>query len=328
LVLLALTVIPVLAAPAVGGADPTRSTASLHARDAQLVAKSRAAVLSVYSLDQHLATARSHLVSLDSETRALQAQRATLSHALTVARHSSGLAQQHLAAQLRLLYEQGDVEPLEILFGSKSLDDALTSLDNLNGVAAQDEAILRELAATRARYRTAAKALAARALILAAARREAATTASRLAQTRSARTSYIGSLAAARRLTERQIATLVARAQAAQVRSRRIARTPVAATVSAPVPTSAVLTGHTITVTATGYSLGGSTSTGLPVGWGVAAVDPAVIALGSHMTVPGYGEAVAADTGGSIVGATIDLWFPSVAEAMAWGRRVVTIVVR
>ena len=60
----------------------------------------------------------------------------------------------------------------------------------------------------------------------------------------------------------------------------------------------------------TGYSLGGSTATGLPVGWGVAAVDPSVIALGTHMTVPGYGEAIAADTGGSVVGATIDLLVP------------------
>ena len=43
------------------------------------------------------------------------------------------------------------------------------------------------------------------------------------------------------------------------------------------------------------------------------------------MTVPGYGEAVAADTGGSVSGATIDLWFPTVAQANAWGRRTVTI---
>jgi resuscitation-promoting factor RpfB len=51
-----------------------------------------------------------------------------------------------------------------------------------------------------------------------------------------------------------------------------------------------------------------------------------VIPLGSHMLIPGYGEAVAADTGGSVVGATIDLWFPTVTEASAWGRRTVTIV--
>jgi 3D (Asp-Asp-Asp) domain-containing protein len=72
--------------------------------------------------------------------------------------------------------------------------------------------------------------------------------------------------------------------------------------------------------------LTGRTATGLPVGWGVAAVDPSVIPLGTHMTIPGYGEAVAADIGGSVAGTTIDLWFPSRARANAWGRRTVTII--
>jgi 3D (Asp-Asp-Asp) domain-containing protein len=81
----------------------------------------------------------------------------------------------------------------------------------------------------------------------------------------------------------------------------------------------------TLTVTATGYSLPGRTATGMPVGFGVVAVDPAVIPLGTSMTVPGYGEGVAADTGSAVTGNTIDLWFPTLADAMAWGRRTVTI---
>ena len=83
----------------------------------------------------------------------------------------------------------------------------------------------------------------------------------------------------------------------------------------------------TLTVMVTGYALRGHTATGVPVGWGVAAVDPAVIPLGSRMTIPGYGEAVAADTGGSVRGAAVDVWFPSVAQALRWGRRMVTITV-
>jgi 3D (Asp-Asp-Asp) domain-containing protein len=100
-----------------------------------------------------------------------------------------------------------------------------------------------------------------------------------------------------------------------------------AAPVAAPAPSAApAVGGRTITVSATGYALSGSTATGLPVGWGIVAVDPSVIPLGTHMTIPGYGDAVAADTGGAIVGDTIDLWFPTVAQANAWGRRTVTIV--
>ena len=63
----------------------------------------------------------------------------------------------------------------------------------------------------------------------------------------------------------------------------------------------------------------GRTATGLPTAPGVVAVDPSVIPLGTRMTIPGYGEAIAADTGGAVHGNTIDLWFASTAQAMALG---------
>ena len=42
------------------------------------------------------------------------------------------------------------------------------------------------------------------------------------------------------------------------------------------------------------------------------------------MSIPGYGEGTAADVG-SGRGAMIDLWFPTIAQALAWGRRTVTV---
>jgi 3D (Asp-Asp-Asp) domain-containing protein len=80
-----------------------------------------------------------------------------------------------------------------------------------------------------------------------------------------------------------------------------------------------------VTVSSTGYCLPGTTATGIPVGWGVVAVDPAFIPLGTRMFVPGYGEGVAADTGSAVRGAMIDVWFPKCSQAHAWGRRTVTI---
>ena len=77
-----------------------------------------------------------------------------------------------------------------------------------------------------------------------------------------------------------------------------------------------------MTVYATGYCLRGTTATGLPVGPGVVAVDPTVIPLGTRMTIPGYGEGVAADTGGAIKGARIDVWLASCTEAAGFGRTV------
>jgi 3D (Asp-Asp-Asp) domain-containing protein len=90
-------------------------------------------------------------------------------------------------------------------------------------------------------------------------------------------------------------------------------------------PNTPVASGQTLTVVATGYALTGRTATGLRTAWGVVAVDPAMIPLGTRMTIPGYGEGVAADVGNAVRGATIDLWFPTRQQALAWGRRVVTI---
>jgi uncharacterized protein YabE (DUF348 family) len=51
----------------------------------------------------------------------------------------------------------------------------------------------------------------------------------------------------------------------------------------------------------------GITFTGIPVKRGIVAVDPKVVSLRSQVYVPGYGLAVAGDTGGGIKGRRIDL---------------------
>ncbi|MDP9238310.1 MAG: ubiquitin-like domain-containing protein [Chloroflexota bacterium] len=54
----------------------------------------------------------------------------------------------------------------------------------------------------------------------------------------------------------------------------------------------------------------GHTATGAVVTYGIVAVDPDVIPLGTKMFIPGYGYAVAADTGGAVKGYVIDLGYP------------------
>lgn len=54
----------------------------------------------------------------------------------------------------------------------------------------------------------------------------------------------------------------------------------------------------------------GITRSGMPLTKGIVAVDPRVIPLGTRLYIPGYGFAVAADTGGGIVGDRIDLGYP------------------
>lgn len=91
--------------------------------------------------------------------------------------------------------------------------------------------------------------------------------------------------------------------------------------------------GRQITVQATAYdavSLGGRTASGHLVtstSEKVIAVDPSVIPLGSTVYIPGYGTAVARDTGGAIQGNIIDLNM-STAEAVQWGRQTVIVTVK
>ncbi len=53
----------------------------------------------------------------------------------------------------------------------------------------------------------------------------------------------------------------------------------------------------------------GITFTGMQAGYGIVAVDPKVVNLRSKMYVPGYGVAIAGDTGGRIKGLRIDLGY-------------------
>lgn len=71
----------------------------------------------------------------------------------------------------------------------------------------------------------------------------------------------------------------------------------------------------------------GITASGIQAKHGVVAVDPNVIPLGTKLYIPGYGEALAADTGGDIVGSRIDVVMEDYGEAMQFGRRTVEVYV-
>jgi uncharacterized protein YabE (DUF348 family) len=71
----------------------------------------------------------------------------------------------------------------------------------------------------------------------------------------------------------------------------------------------------------------GITASGVRAGFGIIAVDPSVVPLGTKVFIPGYGRAVAGDTGGAIVGHRVDLGFDSETAAMNFGRRPVKVYI-
>jgi 3D (Asp-Asp-Asp) domain-containing protein/peptidoglycan hydrolase CwlO-like protein len=96
-------------------------------------------------------------------------------------------------------------------------------------------------------------------------------------------------------------------------------------------PPGLILTGEWDMV-ATAYFGGGGglngngiTAIGLQAKKGICAVDPKVIPLGSRLYIPGYGEALAADTGGWVKGNRIDLVFDSLEDCYRYGRRKIKV---
>ncbi len=286
--------------------SPSSRAAQLQQENAALSAKSRSALLELYALDSRLARQRAHVVALRIETAQVRAERAAAEQRLAIAKHSLMASQRALSLRLQQLYEQGDSDPVAVVLGASSVSQAVDRIDTLNRVADVDRLVIDQTRLARKRYRGETRSLASREQALAALTAQAAATADGLAQARAQRG---------------EIATLEQEARAVQARADQLAA--VAATRGGGGTPAG--DGTSMTVVATGYSMRGHTATGAPVGWGVVAVDPSVISLGTRMTIPGYGSGVAADTGGAIVGNRIDLWFPTVAQARAWGRRTVTI---
>jgi 3D (Asp-Asp-Asp) domain-containing protein len=296
---------------AVGAGSPSRlheRAQELQSENSALANTARATWLSSVTLSTRLDQTRAALDRFRARRAAISARREEAEQSLRLARRTLRVSQRRLADRLRVLYEQGTAaDPMSVLVGATSVDDAINRIDNLHRIAGLDREVIGAAKAARAHLTVVAQGLAADE---ARARETEAATAATLAALESAQreqAARLTSLRAQRSANASKISTLESQA-------RDLAASP-----------SAGQSGRTLSVLATGYSLAGHTSTGVPVGYGIVAVDPGVIALGTKMTVPGYGEGVAADTGGAVAGSHIDLWFPTEAEALAWGSRTVTV---
>jgi peptidoglycan DL-endopeptidase CwlO len=311
-------------AQAVQTSGSDQETARLRAQGEELARKSRSAALELYAIQSQLGQAQTRLAGLRAETRRtarLEAQERTR---LTDARRILDDAENQLGARLRELYVEGDPDPLTILLGAESLSEAISTIDNLDRFARQDVQIVAQVRVARASLRSSVAKLAAQADRLEALMVEASRTESALRAARDERRNYLTQVAREKNLNQAELARLATIATTAEEKNDSVGGG--APSPQSP-PSSPPAGGTRMTVQATGYALPGTTATGIPVGWGVVAVDPSVIPLGTRMFIPGYGEGVAADTGSGVRGRIIDLWFPTRAQALAWGRRTVTITI-
>jgi 3D (Asp-Asp-Asp) domain-containing protein/peptidoglycan hydrolase CwlO-like protein len=319
-------VISLLASGGARADDPASQADALRASNTSLATKSHQVLLRLYSLQSRLAQSAQRLEALEDRSARLEQEQESAKRQLAIARESMAAAHGQLGERLRQLYIEGDVDPLAVLLGAESLDDALAALDGLNRLADQDQHIIEELTSARAALRTAIARLAARRAELRAALDQAKAAHAYLARAQAQQTAYLAGLRRQQDLNRSQISKLSAQAAASAQRSEDISSGGGGGGDGGggppPPPPQG---GSKVTVSSTGYCLRGTTATGIPVGWGVIAVDPSFIPLGTRMFVPGYGEGVAADTGSAVKGAVIDVWFPTCLQALQWGRRTVTI---
>jgi peptidoglycan DL-endopeptidase CwlO len=317
--------------PATGGATSGSSfrqqASALQSQNASLAAQSRSAVVQLYALQSQLGAAQAHLAALQSRVAEVQAQQASTRYQLRVDRHVLKVTQQRLRERLIFLYESNQPDALATLLGSSSISQASDRVESVTSIAAQDRSVIQETRTARAALHRLSRKLEARAARLQSLEASAVQAASALESAKAAKANFIASLAAQRRSNSAQISSLETQARQAEARARAVAAQQAVNPVPAPsVPSQGpASSGQTLTVVATAYDLPGATATGVPVGPGIVAVDPNVIPLGTRMTIPGYGEGVAADTGSAIVGNRIDVWVPNGAAASAWGVRTVTI---
>jgi 3D (Asp-Asp-Asp) domain-containing protein len=309
----------VVVAPQAGGAERGASSGGISA------------ALELYSLDAELAAARAQAATLAEERRRVTAELGTARVHLRLAETALATAQVRLARIVRRIYAADQPEPLAVVLGAQSFDEAQAALDALERSAAQNRAVGRQAGRAQAAVGRLARQLAARKRLLAVLEADARGRSAALVGLIERRRAYLATVS--RRRGAAAAAAAARRAASAQRRSETLATAAAPPAAPALLEETAVGQDATLalrgvrrlTVDAVAYSLKGRTASGLPVGHGVAAVDPAVIPLGTRMHVPGYGTAVAADVGSAVKGLVIDLWFPTLAEAQAWGRRTVTI---
>ena len=310
-----LALVAASAAFAAPGASDRGATGRVDATTQDLGSRTHQALLSLYSLDSQLQGWRARLASLQTAAVALRERRTSLRSELSADRASLKTGQHRLALELRVQYEQGNIDSLAVVLGAQSLSTGLSRLDDLSRVADQSREIVAAAAAAHLRLLRSQRRLAAEERRLERSLAAARQAEERLAAAAASRAAYVSSLRAQERLRAAQVRSVETQAQAAQQKSQALQ------------PTTSAPTGkRQLTVSATCYDLSGRTATGMPVGQGVVAVDPSVIPLGTRMYVPGYGNGVAADVGGGIKGDIVDLWMtPS--QCAAWGRRTVTITI-
>ncbi|MGH2936461.1 MAG: hypothetical protein ACRDL2_18375, partial [Gaiellaceae bacterium] len=230
-------VLVLAAASTTAGANPGSRARDLRQQASAIDARVHGAVLDLYALDSRLNAAHARLAGLLGRAGQLRHEQQMIAQEITSTQHTLLVSQQQLGANLRALYEVGDPDPIAVILGAQSFNDAVSTLDGLKHVADQSRQFIQVSARAEERLVTLRARLAARRARIAAATRSAEQTTAQLAAARADRLSFISGLRAQQALKAQQITALEAAVQQAETKSQALTA---AAAASGP---TTVLTG-------------------------------------------------------------------------------------
>ena len=287
-------------------------------------------------LDAAYQQALAELVAVDSEVGRYNAEINVSSQRLAEVQTSIAAEEQRLEEtqrqladrqgflekRLRGAYKSDDAGYLEVVMGAGDFSELINRLDMINIIAEDDRQLIDSFEDSKSQVEENLASLSANQQELAGLLASLDSSRQNLVAAQARQQGAVASIQSERQMADSQISQLQADAASIESSMGQIQGESYASGGYSAPPAG----GSSFSMTATAYCLGGRTATGMPVGRGVIAVDPGVIPLGSRVHVSGYGDAIAADTGGAIGGNRIDVWLPC-GEAYAWGVRSVTVTV-
>ncbi len=303
-------------------------------------------------LDQNYRQALTDLVSVDSKVnhysseigsvqqRQVQVEAEVQAQQSRLAQVKQELADRQavLAQRLRGTYKSDNSNYLGVVMDSENFSEFLNRVDAINKIAESDQQLINSINDAKKSVEDNLGSLSANEQELNSLVQNLSSARQGLVTARQQQQSVVDTIQGRKQANDAQLAQL--QSQAASIEAKMSQQQAQAAAAASNAAGNAAgdggsaagnyspppATGASITVVATAYCMAGSTATGMPAGPGIIAVDPNVIPLGSRVHVSGYGDAIAADTGGAIVGNRIDVWLPC-SQAYAWGTRTVTVTI-
>jgi peptidoglycan hydrolase CwlO-like protein len=212
---------------------------ALRKKSASLAAQSREAVVELYALESRLRQVQSDLARTDARAAELAKRQASARLRYRAAQQTMAVAQLRLGRQLRILYEQDEPDPIAIVLGATSLEEAIEGLESLSRTARATRSVIAQARAARTLAQRVRQELAVQVDRTRAARAQLAELAAGLERAQDERSAYIARLRHEQEMTASQIDYLERRAREAQVRSREVTQRAAAAPAAVPAPAAA-----------------------------------------------------------------------------------------